>query len=57
FSRSYIGTKYQVEEFLNEVYLCLKELKKHIPHHREDVRRTSHHLQKSWGTTALVFSG
>lgn len=57
FSRSYIGTKYQVEEFLNEVYLSLKELKKHIPNHREEVRRALHHLQKSWGTTALVFSG
>lgn len=56
-SRSYIGTKVQVEDFLNEVYLCLKALKNHIPDHREEVRRTVSHLQKSWGATALVFSG
>ncbi|CBZ54495.1 hypothetical protein NCLIV_049240 [Neospora caninum Liverpool] len=57
YSRTYLGTKIQAEEFIDEVCLCLKELKRHVRHCPDEVRRSFQQLQTSWGVTGLILSG
>ncbi|EPR61927.1 phospholipase, patatin family protein [Toxoplasma gondii GT1] len=57
YSRTYLGTKVQAEEFIDEVCLCLKELRRHVRRRPDEVRRTFQQLQTSWGVTGLILSG
>ncbi|KAF8819801.1 phospholipase, patatin family protein [Cardiosporidium cionae] len=57
YSRTYVGTKHIIEEFIDEVVTCLNLLEYYVESHSTEIRALLQHVSGQWGSTCLILSG